>query len=128
MALILLTCVLFSLGGLILASFARVEPGKQRQREKLSAAAIALAGGLITIGLISRRYRPGGGHARGVMLELTTADVRLWGRGYGTRIAYDEIAVSSYSPSIAFRFKVSISLSTCRNVTRGDRTFFVARP
>ena len=92
MALIFLTCIFFSLLGVILATRAKTQPGPERRREKLQAAAIALAGGLLSIGLISLRFRPYGGHARGVRLELTEDDVRIWGRGYGTRIAFTDVA------------------------------------
>jgi len=91
MALIFLTCIAFSLLGVILATRAKTQPGPERRREKLQAAAIALAGGLLSVGIISIRFRPYGGHARGVRLELTDDDVRIWGRGYGTRIAYGEV-------------------------------------
>ncbi len=92
MALIFLTCLIFSVLGVVLATRAKTQPGPERRREKLTAAAIALAGGLLTMGLISLRFRPGGGHARGVRLELTADDVRIWGRGYGTRIAFRDVA------------------------------------
>ena len=92
MTLIFLACLFFSIVGLVLASGAKTESGKQRTREKLRAAAIALGGGLLTIGVITARYRPGGGYARGIVLELTGAEVRLWGRGYGTRVGFLEVA------------------------------------
>ena len=36
---------------------------------------------------LNQRYRRGGGHARGIVVDITEDDeLRLWGRGYGTRI------------------------------------------
>ncbi|GAC1518609.1 MAG: hypothetical protein NVS3B10_20570 [Polyangiales bacterium] len=96
MALIFLACQVFSNVGLVLASRARSEQGSERTRDKLRAAAIALAGGLTTIGLISRRYRPRGGHAAQIVLELTEGEVRLWGGAYGSRIAYRDVARLRY--------------------------------
>jgi hypothetical protein len=41
---------------------------------------------LITFGL-SRHHRRGGGHARGIVIEVTPeAELRIWGRGYGARV------------------------------------------
>jgi hypothetical protein len=52
---------------------------------------IALVLGLLAPGvstlLLSRRYRRNGAHARGISVELTPDELRLWGRGYGTRVA-----------------------------------------
>jgi hypothetical protein len=47
-----------------------------------------LAPGLSTF-LLSRRYRRNGAHARGITVELTKDELRVWGRGYGTRVAID---------------------------------------
>lgn len=96
MALIFLTCLLFSIAGLVLASRAKADSGVERTKGKLLAAAIALSGGLFTIGLISSRYRPGGAHARRIVLELTHDEVRLWGRGYGTRVGYRDVVRVRY--------------------------------
>jgi hypothetical protein len=92
MALIFLACVVFSVFGLVLASRAHTEQGTQRTKDKLFAAAIALSGALTTMGVVSRRYRPGGGHARAIVLELTSEELRIWGAGYGSRIAYRDAA------------------------------------
>jgi hypothetical protein len=45
-----------------------------------------LAPGLATF-LLSRRYRRNGAHARGITVEVTTDELRVWGRGYGSRVA-----------------------------------------
>lgn len=92
MALIFLACFFFCIVGLVLASRAQKDVGRQRTRDKLFAAAVALSGALTTIGLVSRRYRPGGGHARAIVLELTPNELRVWGAGYGTRIGYRDVA------------------------------------
>lgn len=42
---------------------------------------------LLTL-LLNHRYRRGGGHARGVVIDVTDdGELRIWGRGYGTRVA-----------------------------------------
>jgi hypothetical protein len=41
---------------------------------------------LLTLAL-NYRYRRGGGHARGITVDVTTdKELRVWGRGYGTRL------------------------------------------
>ena len=92
MALIFLVCIAFSIFGVVLASRAHVEQGVQRTKDKLLAAALALTGALTAMGLVSRRYRPGRGHARAIVLELTSDELRIWGPGYGSRIAYEDAA------------------------------------
>jgi len=92
MALIFMACVVFSILGVILASRANVESGTQRKKDKIFAFAVAVAGALTTMGVVSRRYRPGGGHARAIVLELTGDELRIWGAGYGSRIAYRDAA------------------------------------
>src|SRR5438093_602378 len=52
MALIFLACLIFSIVGLVLASRAKADTGAERTKGKLLAAAIALSGGLFTIGLV----------------------------------------------------------------------------
>ena len=96
MALIFLVCIVFSIVGLILASRAKTETGTERTKGKLLAAAIALSGGIGMIGFVSSRFRPGGAHVRRIVLELTADEVRLWGRGYGSRIAYRDVARVRY--------------------------------
>jgi len=67
------------------------------QNEELSRSRWARAEVAITLGLatpalltiyVTRRRRRGGPHARGIRLEITEeGELRLWGRGYGTRLA-----------------------------------------
>jgi hypothetical protein len=66
------------------------------QQEELSRSRAARAKVALVIGLIcpsvftfyvSRRRKRGGAHARGIRLEITRdGELRLWGRGYGTRL------------------------------------------
>jgi hypothetical protein len=38
--------------------------------------------------IIHHRHRRGGGHARGIFVDVTTdGELRIWGRGYGSRVA-----------------------------------------
>jgi len=70
------------------------DPEEQEQELARSRAArfkVALGLGLVLPSLltlyVSRRRRRGGPHARGIRLEITPeGELRLWGRGYGTRI------------------------------------------
>ena len=102
MALIFLACFVFSIVGLVLASRAKADSGAERTKGKLLAAAIALSGGLSAIGLVSSRFKPGGAHVRRIVLELTHDEVRLWGRGYGTRVAYRDVVRVRYRLVDAF--------------------------
>jgi hypothetical protein len=71
------------------------DPDEQEQELSRSRAArlkVALALGLLAPSaltlIVSRRRRRGGAHARGIRLEITEGgELRLWGRGYGTRVA-----------------------------------------
>ncbi len=71
------------------------DPEAQEQELSRSRSArfkVALVIGLVTPSLltlyVTRRRRRGGPHARGIRLEITReGELRLWGRGYGTRLA-----------------------------------------
>jgi hypothetical protein len=55
-------------------------------RLKVAAAAGLLLPALLTWGL-TYWYRRGGGHARGIVIDVTRrGELRVWGRGYGQRI------------------------------------------
>jgi hypothetical protein len=77
------------------------DPEQQEQELSRSRAArlkVALVVGLLTPSLltliVSRRRRRGGAHARGIRLEITSqGELRLWGRGYGTRVALAQARV-----------------------------------
>jgi hypothetical protein len=52
--------------------------------------------------LLRRRHRRHGLHPRGITIELTDTELRIWGRGYGSRVAYagaemDERLVDVYA-------------------------------
>jgi hypothetical protein len=49
---------------------------------------------LVTVAITHHRRR-GGGHARGIVIDITSAgQLRVWGRGYGQRVALDGAEVS----------------------------------
>jgi hypothetical protein len=70
------------------------DPDAQEQelsRSRTARAKVAVLIGLLCPTLltiyVSRRRRRGGPHARGIRLEITQeGELRLWGRGYGTRL------------------------------------------
>ena len=71
---------------------------EELSRSRFARAEVALALGLVTPALltlyVTRRRRRGGPHARGIRLEITEeGELRLWGRGYGTRLALGEARV-----------------------------------
>jgi len=71
------------------------DPEAQEQelgRSRLARAKTAFVLGLLCPSLltfyVTRRRRRGGPHARGIRVEITqTGELRLWGRGYGTRLS-----------------------------------------
>jgi hypothetical protein len=71
------------------------DPEEQEQelsRSRFARAKVALVLGLLCPSLmtfyVGRRRRRGGPHARGIRLEVTQdGELRLWGRGYGTRLS-----------------------------------------
>lgn len=75
--------------------FARVELARARaDRAKIGLLAGLVLPALLTWGL-RVRHRRGGAHARGIVVDLTDdGELRVWGRGYGSRIALEGAAVS----------------------------------
>jgi hypothetical protein len=77
------------------------DPDAQEEELSRSRAArfkVALSIGLVCPALltlyVSRRRRRGGPHARGIRLEVTEeGELRLWGRGYGTRLSLGDARV-----------------------------------
>ncbi len=60
-------------------------------RSRAAKLKVAVSVGLVLPGLltwaIGYRYRRGGGHARGIVVDVTSeGELRLWGRGYGSRL------------------------------------------
>jgi hypothetical protein len=67
------------------------EQEAELSRSRMARAKVALLLGLVCPSVltfyVSRRRRRGGAHARGIRLEITPeGELRLWGRGYGTRL------------------------------------------
>lgn len=79
------------------AGTARAEEELARSRADKAKVAFLLGlvlPGLLTLGL-NYRHRRGGGHARGVIVDVTGAgELRVWGRGYGSRLSLGEAEVS----------------------------------
>lgn len=71
---------------------ARSEDDLSRARGDKAKVAIVLGlalPALLTLGL-NRSYRRGGGHARGITVDVTEGgELRVWGRGYGARVALE---------------------------------------
>jgi hypothetical protein len=75
----------------------------ETQNEELSRSRWARAEVAVVLGLampamltfyVTRRRRRGGAHARGIRLEITEeGELRLWGRGYGSRVVLAEARV-----------------------------------
>ncbi len=67
---------------------------RELSRSRAAKAKVALVLGLalpilLTVGL-NARHRRGGGHARGIVVDVTgDGELRIWGRGYGTRVAME---------------------------------------
>ncbi len=68
------------------------DPATQAEihRSRLARLRIALFLGILAPAagtlLLARRHKRHGAHARGITVELTDTEMRLWGRGYGTRV------------------------------------------
>lgn len=72
---------------------------RELARSRGAKAKIALVVGLLlpallTVGL-NRHYRRGGGHARGITVDVTSGgELRIWGRGYGSRVVLEGATVT----------------------------------
>jgi hypothetical protein len=83
-------------GSAVGAHRALSDEGSQRAARELSRARIAKAKVALVLGLalpglltliLDARYRRGGAHARGIVVDVTAGgELRIWGRGYGTRV------------------------------------------
>lgn len=51
-----------------------------------------LAPALTTL-LLARHHRRNGGHPRGITVDLTDTELRMWGRGYGSRVAVSQASI-----------------------------------
>jgi hypothetical protein len=83
-------------GSAVGAHVAAVDAGSLRAEREMSRARAAKAKVALVLGLlvpgaltfaIDARYRRGGAHARGIVVDVTEGgELRVWGRGYGTRV------------------------------------------
>jgi hypothetical protein len=83
-------------GSAVGAHVAFEDEGSPRAEQELSRSRAAKAKVALVLGLLlpaalnwglNQRYRRGGAHARGITVDVTSArELRLWGRGYGTRV------------------------------------------
>jgi hypothetical protein len=66
-------------------------PREELQRSHLARVKVAFLIGLASPALcalwLRRRYRRHGVYPRGITVELTAEELRIWGRGYGSRVA-----------------------------------------
>ena len=75
----------------IVGSIVRARSEGDLSRARADKAKVAIVLGLalpalLTLGL-NRSYRRGGGHARGITVDVTAdGELRVWGRGYGARV------------------------------------------
>jgi hypothetical protein len=51
-----------------------------------------LAPGFVTL-VLARRHRRNGSYPRGITVELTETELRIWGRGYGSRVVIRDSVV-----------------------------------
>jgi hypothetical protein len=91
-------------GSLVGAHVPVSEEGSERAVTELARARSARAKTAFVLGLVlpaaitwgfNRRYRRGGAHARGVVVDVTEdGELRVWGRGYGSRVRLAGATVS----------------------------------
>jgi hypothetical protein len=106
------------------------EQNEELSRSRWARAEVALVLGLgapamLTV-WVNRRRRRGGPHARGIRLEITEeGELRLWGRGYGTRLVLaeariDERVVDLYAGRLgAWRERRLLVSSGARQIAMG---------
>ena len=79
------------------------ETSRSRWERLQIAAGVGLALPAVLTVLITRWHRRGGGHARGIYVDVTSsAELRIWGRGHGSRISlagaeFEEFLVDAYA-------------------------------
>jgi hypothetical protein len=84
------------LGSVVGAHVALEDEGSWRAEQEMMRARAAKAKVALVVGLLlpaaltwglNQRHRRGGAHARGITVDVTSGgELRLWGRGYGTRV------------------------------------------
>jgi hypothetical protein len=76
-----------------------VDPGSYEVQTEVHRSHVARLKVAVVLGVLAptlftlafaRRYRRNGAHARGITVELTEIELRIWGRGYGSRVAIRE--------------------------------------
>lgn len=88
-----------TVGAHIPAKASPAQAEEELSRSRADKAKVALLFGLLlpvmlTLGL-NYRYRRGGGHAAGIVVDVTEeGELRIWGRGYGSRVALPQAQVS----------------------------------
>jgi hypothetical protein len=75
-------------------AFADDELAASRLRKLKIALVLGLALPACLTWLIRARYRRGGRHARGIVVDVIDGELRIWGRGYGARVRVDGADVS----------------------------------
>ena len=97
--LLLAVCVGITLRARISAGEEWTEQGRaELARSRADRFKAALLIGLIVPALLTlalnRHYRRGGGHARGIVVDVSEDELRIWGRGYGSRVYLPGAAVA----------------------------------
>jgi hypothetical protein len=76
---------------------ATAEMQAELHRSRLARFEVAIVLGLLLPAfftlLVSRRHRRNGGYPRGISLEVTETELRIWGRGYGSRVTIRDAVV-----------------------------------
>ncbi len=92
-------CLLLAVivGSVVGAHVAPADEGSSLADQELSRSRTAKGKVALVLGLalpalltlaLDARYRRGGAHARGIVVDVTAGgELRVWGRGYGTRVA-----------------------------------------
>lgn len=94
------------------------------ERVRVAAAVGLFLPGVLTL-LVTRWHRRGGGHARGIYVDLTAdGELRIWGRGYGSRIRLqsvelDEVLVDAFTGRLGAWRQRRIRLRTRKAPERG---------
>jgi hypothetical protein len=91
-SLLLAVCVGITLRARISAGDELTEQGQaELARSRADRLKVAVLLGLLLPAALTlalhRYYRRGGGHARGIVVDVTSDELRVWGRGYGSRVA-----------------------------------------
>jgi hypothetical protein len=75
------------------ASEVRQELERSRSARMRVALVLGLLSPMVCTFALSRSHRRNGWYPRGITVEVTDEELRIWGRGYGSRVALSEAAV-----------------------------------